>query len=753
MDEFQFFENWKECRKSADNSLVKRDINIELKPQQKIINLVPTSQKRTNSLKSKKNLKISKTPLNKNKNLNEENIISFQLINSEIVEANVNFSLPPSILNIFREFKARYIKEEQIWNISYIKYIYLYKALQNIKDIKIILKPIPELSINFIYQIDNTNILKFYTQYNEKEKKKVSFIIDYSKEIEHSIEELPNKLKKTLYDFQKEGINFGIEKNGRLLIADEMGIGKTIQAIGIMTIYKEDWPVLILCPSSLKFSWRDEIKNWLSEIINLEKEDIQVFKTSKDIIKSGEKFYIISYDLAIRNINIIQEKKFKCAIADEAHYMKNLDAKRSKLLIPILQRCKRLILLTGTPILAKPVEIYPLLTALRPDFFHSFKQFGERFCNPIQTIYGLNWNGNDNIRELHFILKKIMIRRLKNEVLSQLPPKKRQKIEIQTDTKIINQIKVILKSKKDKLKNFINSEEKTKEIEKKTDLNEENSEDSESILSTFNKAYTLTGKAKIKGITDYITYLINNSCKFLVFAHHIEILNSIEETVKKTKVEYVRIDGKISSEKKEERVKKFQKDPSCLVAILGITACATGITLTKASTIIFAELHYTPAIMIQAEDRAHRIGQENNCVNIHYLFGSDTLDEIIYSKLNEKFMIFSETMDNQVKDLEVKKIKDKIGDFIKGSGKDFSSNQKKSVILGSVKNKTLNEFLIWKNEMNIHDKNYIRKKDDNFNLENQKINNNNNNNEGNWSTGKENKNIEYSDDINKFFKI
>ena len=248
-----------------------------------------------------------------------------------------------------------------------------------------------------------------------------------------------------------------------------MGIGKTIQAIGIMTIYKEDWPVLILCPSSLKFSWRDEIKNWLSEIINLEKEDIQVFKTSKDIIKSGEKFYIISYDLAIRNINIIQEKKFKCAIADEAHYMKNLDAKRSKLLIPILQRCKRLILLTGTPILAKPVEIYPLLTALRPDFFHSFKQFGERFCNPIQTIYGLNWNGNDNIRELHFILKKIMIRRLKNEVLSQLPPKKRQKIEIQTDTKIINQIKVILKSKKDKLKNFINSEEKTKEIEKNID--------------------------------------------------------------------------------------------------------------------------------------------------------------------------------------------------------------------------------------------------------------------------------------------
>ena len=316
-------------------------------------------------------------------------------------------------------------------------------------------------------KINNITFLKFLTQYNEKEKKKITFIIDYSKDIKHSINELPNKLQNTLYDFQKEGINFGIEKNGRLLIADEMGVGKTIQAIGIMTIYKDDWPVLILCPSSVKFSWRDELNNWLSDIINLDKEDIQVFKSSKDKIKNGEKFYIISYDLAIRNIDILIEKKFKCAIADEAHYMKNFDSKRTKLLIPILQRCKRLILLTGTPILAKPVEIYPLLTALRPDFFHSFKQFGERFCNPTQTIYGMNWNGYDNIRELHFILKKIMIRRLKNEVLSQLPPKKRQKIEIQTEPKIINQIKKILITKKERLKNFINSNDKTEKRRRK----------------------------------------------------------------------------------------------------------------------------------------------------------------------------------------------------------------------------------------------------------------------------------------------
>ena len=203
----------------------------------------------------------------------------------------------------------------------------------------------------------------------------------------------------------------------------------------------------------------------------------------------------------------------------------------------------------------------------------------------------------------------------------------------------------------------------------------------------------------------------------------------------------MRIDGKVSSEKKQERVNKFQKDNSCLVAILGITACATGITLTKASTIIFAELHYTPAIMIQAEDRAHRIGQENNCVNIHYLFASDTLDEIIYSKLNEKFMIVSSTMDNQVKDLEMKKIKEKIGEFVKGDGKEVSVDKRKSVVLGSVKNKTLNEFLICK-DMNIHDKN-SRRKGDVVKLE---FDDNKNND------GKEN-DIGNNDDINKFFEI
>jgi len=565
-------------------------------------------------------------------------------------------------MTIIKEHQGRFDREARLWYAPYKNYIQIFQKLKECQALgETNLFPITNLPVEVLTKI-NYNKLKFLIE-------KSPYEIDYSKDRVHTIFELPSNMLTSLYNFQKIGIEFGINKKGRMLLADEMGVGKTIQAIGISAIYREDWPVLILCPSSLKYNWRDEILNWLGEIVD--KKEVQIIKKSKDEFDKEMKFCICSYDLSIRKADSIQEKNFKFAIADEAHYLKSKESKRSKLMIPILQRCKRLLLLSGTPILAKPVEIYPLLKALRPDIFSSFKAFGTRYCDPKNTAFGVDWSGASNSKELHFIISNFMIRRLKKDVLAELPPKKRQKVEIQTDKKVINQIRVLLN--KVNKKELENDEVVLKLIDEQNNSNEDKPEDS---LNCFTKAYSLTGKAKITGIVDYVNYLLVNKCKFLIFAHHLEVLDSIEEEVKKQEVKYIRIDGSLNQEKRHICVNIFQNDETCLVAILAITACATGLTLTKASTVVFTEMHFTPAIMIQAEDRAHRIGQEHTCVNVHYLYGADTVDEILFPKLREKFFVVSTTLDDKRMDMDVQKIKSGcIGDF---ETKNKKENESKS---------------------------------------------------------------------------
>ncbi len=634
--------------------------------------------------------------------------IYFQIISTEYIDVFFDFEISVQIISILKEFQGSYNRESKSWTVLYRNYTGIFKALQKLTDPSYILVPIALLPIEFLCKTVKLGELKFDSFF--KNEKKVSFFIDYSKEPVHSLAELPSHMLASLYKFQKAGINFGIQKCGRFLLADEMGVGKTIQAIGISAIYKENWPVLVICPSSLKLAWRDEIINWLTEIVS--KKEVQVFKTSKDNFKEDAKFYVMSYDLSIRLLDKIIKKNFNFIIADEVHYLKNRDSKRSKYLIPIMQRCKRLILLSGTPILAKPVEAYPILNALRPDIFRSFKTFGTRYCNPVLRPFGIDWSGSSNSRELHFLLSRLMIRRLKKDVLSELPPKKRQKVEIQTDKKIINQIRVLMnKSNKINLENsnILNALQK---IDEDGNIKDNRGDEDDNALGCFTKAYMLTGKAKIPGIKEYVNYLIDNSCKFLIFAHHSEVLDAIEEEVKKSKIGYMRIDGKVSNEKRHEKVNQFQTDNNCLVAILGITACATGLTLTKASTVVFAELHFTPAIMIQAEDRAHRIGQEHQCVNVHYLFASDTIDEVVFAKLREKHFVVSTTLDNKALDMGVQKIKDKVGDFVKMNGKDGKEGKenKEGVDSNSSRNKTLNDFVKISNNLNLHDESLKQKR-------------------------------------------
>ncbi|KAF7477596.1 Hypothetical predicted protein [Marmota monax] len=218
------------------------------------------------------------------------------------------------------------------------------------------------------------------------------------------------------------------------MVADEMGLGKTIQAIAIAYFYKEEWPLLIVVPSSLRCSWTEEIEKWIPE---LEPEEINVIQNKTDVGRiSTSKVTVLGYGLlttdALTLIDALNNQNFKVVIVDESHYMKSRTATRTKILLPVVQKSRRAILLTGTPALGRPEELFMQIEALFPQKFGTWTDYAKRYCNARIRYFGKrpqwDYRGASNLKELHHLLNDIMIRRLKTEVLTQLPPKIRQHI-------------------------------------------------------------------------------------------------------------------------------------------------------------------------------------------------------------------------------------------------------------------------------------------------------------------------------------
>ena len=157
-----------------------------------------------------------------------------------------------------------------------------------------------------------------------------------------------------------------------------------------------------MAPSSLRYTWKDEIMKWIPTLSG--DKDIQLFKTGKDPWSADACVFIFSYDLATKRADEIQSKGFKVCIADEAHYLKSRDSKRAQLLVPILMKAKRSILISGTPMLSRPVEIFNLMRIIRPELVTSFTTYAQRYCNPKETPYGPDYTGNSCTKELHYIL-------------------------------------------------------------------------------------------------------------------------------------------------------------------------------------------------------------------------------------------------------------------------------------------------------------------------------------------------------------
>ncbi|KAL4429726.1 hypothetical protein ABPG74_001412 [Tetrahymena malaccensis] len=580
---------------------------------------------------------------NNNNNNVDKKQITIQLVQDNTILISGQYSsFTEQRKDIIKKLGGSWDNDRKGWRCPYSQYNLI---KQNIEKTGTEIQGIPDFVNSAIKPINE----KLIFQTDRKQYEILYSPEDINKKIEN---ELPQKTVANLYNFQKQGVQFGLKNSCRILIGDEMGVGKTIQAICLASCYKSAWPLLIICPSSLKYNWKEEIVKWAYP--PLKEMQVQILSKQSEEIYIMTRVLIVSYDLAPKIEDKIKRFKTNIVIADEAHYLKNAQAKRTTSLLPILQKIKHVILLTGTPAFARPKEMFTLLSIIRPDIFKTFKSFGDRYCDPKPARFGggIDYTGSSNEKELFYILKKtIMIRRLKQDVLSQLPSKRRKKVHVNVDPKILSEIQAILNQT-----NKSSLEQLFEQAQKQNEPNNEDQNSSSSIFSALSLCYQLSGQAKLNELKNYIKDLLENDIKIIVFAHHQEMLNSLESFVcNDLQLKFIRIDGKVAPKERHERVHQFQTDPEVKVAILSLQAASTGLTLTASSNIVFAEMNWTPAIMQQAEDRAHRIGQENS-VLCHYILGEKTLDDLLYKKIEQKIAIVSNILDGESKNLKIDEV-------------------------------------------------------------------------------------------------
>jgi len=406
-----------------------------------------------------------------------------------------------------------------------------------------------------------------------------------------------------LYDYQKEGIQT-IVANKNLLLADEQGLGKTVQTIEALR-YIDARRILVLCPASLKYMWQEQFDQWSDNLLT------QVVANGKSAIVATNNVVIANYDLVSKRYIYEQLRDWSpdMVIYDEAHYLKNPTSKRAKASFLLGAKASRRLMLTGTPMLNRPIELYSILRFLKRETvepYDNYKKYGYKFCNGKEGPFGFDVKGASCTDELNYRLKRtVMLRRLKKDVLTDLPSKTMQIIPMEQtkDTKKIVKQEGLFDVAK---------------ILEKPDAN---------LIGEMATIRRELGEAKLPQSVSYIKDVMASGVeKVVVFAYHKVVCEGLYEAFKDDGA--VLVYGGTASTDRQRYVDRFQKDADTKVFIGQIQAAGTGLTLTAASHVVFVENSWVPGEMDQAVDRCHRIGQENKVI-AQVLVVKDSIDHVI----------------------------------------------------------------------------------------------------------------------------
>lgn len=500
--------------------------------------------------------------------------------------------------------------------------------------------------------LNNTSINQLNKEgwmFDDVLKRYLQQAIEKSKEVETQIDftTLPGKL----YPFQEQGVRQLIKWNGRALIGDDMGLGKTIQALTWLRLNPGAFPAVILVPASLKLNWRKEAEKWL------ETTNIEVLSGTKPHTPTA-KLIIINYDILPAWLETLQKFAPKTVVLDEAHYIKNESAQRTKAAKKLAKGCRHVIAMSGTAVVNRPIEIYNAIQLVNPGLMPSRWKFAHRYCGAKHNGFGWDFNGASNIEELHQLLKQnIMIRRRKMDVLKELPDKTYSTIPLeisnrkeyqQAEGDFINYVRGIT------MEHLVEVE---KDLRKTLDFADGEILDKDNLVEqkvlriegaeTLVKIEALKQLA-VEGIMDdvfnWIDDFLDSGQKLIIFAVHKKVIDRLIQRYGRIAV---KIDGSVSMTGRQNAVEAFQTNSRIRLFVGNIKAAGVGLTLTAAADVVFVEYPWAPGDMEQAEDRAHRIGQKNN-VQIHRFIAVDTVVEKIIALIDEKKKIVQAVLDGIV---------------------------------------------------------------------------------------------------------
>ena len=504
-----------------------------------------------------------------------------------------------------------------------------------------------------------------------------------AKDLDVSGFEVPNMVIQP-YGYQKQAVMFFEKSGGSCLLGDQPGVGKTLSAISYAV--KNKLKTLVVCPASLKLNWRNEIQRFTNEKAYIYKYKPK--KRSKEVVNTKEEslFHIINYEALETFIKLnvshtcsyvqcgwketntkkkynacpvcqraksiksrvlgttfedkdgvgLDPKNYDLIVCDEAHYLKNSKANRTKVVKKAFINVPKKLLLTGTAIKSMPFEFFSLLNFIDPAEWKSAHHFGVRYCAGFEDDFGWDYSGSSNLDELYSRISPYFLRRLKSDVLSFLPPKTFTHFPIELTP--------------EEYRNYAKTE---KEVVDETTGETKDADH----LSRIQRLKMFTSHVKASRGIEIVQDVIDGGEKIVVFTEYISTAEKIASHFGSKAVLFT---GQKSASEKQEAVDKFMNDDSVKVFVGTMGAAGVGITLTVASIAVFIDQPWTPSDREQAEDRIHRASTTSDKVQIIRLICQDTIDEDIISLLNAKEKVTSLVLDATILDKKVEKLKGSI---------------------------------------------------------------------------------------------